>query len=86
MKKTLILLLSLFCASFSFSQTPKIDLTLTVKTGNGAALANTVVDFVETTTRTRISSKTNASGVANALIEGGKYWQIEILEIKDYFP
>ena len=81
MKKVFILIFSLFITNFLVAQTPKIDLTLTVKTTSGAAMANTKVDFVEISTRDRVEATTDAKGVAHALIEGGKYWQIEILEI-----
>jgi hypothetical protein len=85
MKKKIILIVMMFLGFISNAQSPKMDLTLSVKTATGAAMANTKVEFVETTSRERVFTTSDASGVARITLEGGNYWQIEILEIRDYY-
>ena len=85
MKKKIILIVTMSLSFFMSAQLPKMNLTLSVKTQTGSAVSNTLVEFVETTTRERVSTKTDKSGLARITLEGGYYWQIEMLEIRDYF-
>lgn len=85
MKKLFQLLMILFVSFSAKAQLPTMNLKLHVETATGGPLSNTLVEFVEINTRQRYSAKTNSSGLATVTLEGGKYWQIQILDIKDYY-
>ena len=63
----------------------QIDLNLTVKDNQGRPMADTEIEFVETQTRQRIKVKTDPQGVVEQHFGSGRYWQINIKDIKDYY-
>lgn len=63
----------------------KVELTLTLKTNRGAPMADTEVEFVEIHKRDRVQLKTNAEGELTHLFDFGRYWQINVGEIRGYY-
>lgn len=62
-----------------------LDLTLIVKNKQGKPLANTPVEFVEVHNRTKLTLSTDEEGTLAYTFKEGRYWQINIKDIKDYF-
>lgn len=63
----------------------ELMLTLNVKDNQGRGLRDTEVEFIETKTRQRIKAKTDGSGVLKYHFKTGRYWQINIRDVRNYF-
>lgn len=61
------------------------NMTLTVLDNQGRGLANTEVEFVETQTRQRVVAKTDGDGKLVQLFTTGRFWQINIKDVREYF-
>lgn len=60
-------------------------LSFAMQDNQGKPMAATEVEFVETQTRQRIVAKTNAEGKLEQTFSTGRFWQINVLDIRDYF-
>lgn len=82
-----LLLLLLLLGVNAGAQSPQgqMDLELTVLDGKGKPLTNTEVEFLEIHARTRVLKTTDAEGKVKLVLNSGRYWQINILEIRDYY-
>ncbi|MFY7788037.1 MAG: hypothetical protein ACOVQA_09205, partial [Thermoflexibacteraceae bacterium] len=68
----------------AFAQ-PNIQYSLKILDNRGQAMANTDVTFTETQTKQKVNVRTNAAGVATYTFTSGKFWQISVLKIIDYY-
>lgn len=76
----------MFAFQSIFAQTKGVhDFTLTVKDNTGKGLANTDIDLVETETHKIMTQKTDANGTVKFEIKEGKYWQINVLKVRNYY-
>jgi Ca-activated chloride channel family protein len=82
-----LVLALLLLAGWVPAQTPQgqLDLELTVLDSKGKPLAQTEIEFLEIHARTRILKTTDAEGKVSLVLNSGRYWQINILEIRDYY-
>jgi Mg-chelatase subunit ChlD len=73
-----------FFAHAIFAQT-EYKLALKVLDNQAKPIANTEVLFTEMQTKQKIRINTNSLGIANYNFTSGKFWQFDILQIKDYY-
>ncbi|GIV44416.1 MAG: hypothetical protein KatS3mg035_1539 [Bacteroidia bacterium] len=81
------ILIVIFWSLFSIikAQEGSVDLTLKILDTQGRPMANTEVEFVELSTNQKKYAKTDPSGVVKILLEGGKVWQYNIKDIRNYY-
>ena len=79
-----LLLLFIATTGFVFGQ-GTLNSTLTVLDNQGVGMQNTEVSLVEMGSRKEYKQKTNANGVVDFQNILGNYFQINILEIKNYY-
>lgn len=74
-------------ASHTLAQQPQgnLDFTLTLLDHQGKPMVATEVEFVETQTRERARKKTGAEGKLTHRFTTGRFWQINVLQVRDYF-
>jgi hypothetical protein len=60
-------------------------LTLTLLDNHGKPMAATEVEFIETQTRERYLQKTDAQGILAHTFTTGRFWQINVSQVRDYF-
>ena len=81
-----MLALLFLCANVLLGQSPgKLELNLLVMQPTGDPLANAQVEFVELNSRERIALRTNEEGRLSHVFDSGRYWQINVEEVRDYF-
>jgi hypothetical protein len=66
-------------------QAQTLNYKLTLLNDQNRPMANVEVTLIETVKRTVLKSKTNGAGVVNFKIEGGNVWQMNILQIQNYY-
>lgn len=81
----LLLLCLLMLGANLQAQQGEMNLELTVHDTKGKPLANTEVEFLEIHARTRILQNTDAEGKVVIKLDKGRYWQINILDVRDYY-
>jgi len=81
----LTLLCLLATTGFSQNKTGTLDLSLVLKDTKGNPMPETPIEFLEMNTRKRIALVTNEAGEAHHVFQGGHFWQLNVLDIKDYF-
>ncbi len=84
MKYILVYVFLLFF-SFLSGQNGSLDMTLKVLDTKGQPMVNTEVEFVETSTNQKKYAKTDNTGTLKILLEGGKVWQYNIKDIRNYY-
>ncbi len=86
--QTLLVLMTLWIPVALSAQTPapgKVELTLTLLNNQGQPMKGEEVEFVETKTREKVSLATDEEGKLVHLFNSGRYWQINVGKVRDYF-
>jgi secreted protein with Ig-like and vWFA domain len=74
-----------WCSCIAFAQQPNIQYTLKVLDNQGRPMANTDVTFTEMQSKQKVNVRTNSVGVATYTFTSGRFWQISVLKITDYY-
>ncbi len=84
--------LILFCLSMAngFAQSPlptqgTSTLSFAIQDNQGKPMAQTEIEFIETQTRERVLEKTNSEGKLEHTFTTGRFWQINVLQVRDYY-
>jgi uncharacterized protein YegL len=60
-------------------------MSFAIQDNQGKPMVGTEIEFVEIQTRQRVVAKTNAEGKVEQAFNTGRFWQINVLQIRDYF-
>jgi Ca-activated chloride channel family protein len=82
LKKLMLLSVLILFTKITFAQ---ITFSLRIVDNQGKAMPNTVVTFIETQTKEKITATTNAAGSVTQVFDHGRFWRFDVLEIKDYY-
>ncbi|MEO1653393.1 MAG: choice-of-anchor L domain-containing protein [Bacteroidota bacterium] len=83
LKSSLFLILFLLVSGWALAQ--ELDYTLTLLNTRLQAMPGVEVELVETTSRERLAARTDGRGQVLFQIRGGQIWQMNILEIRNYY-
>ncbi|WP_291725840.1 vWA domain-containing protein [Bernardetia sp.] len=83
--KRIFFLLSFFIFSSLSAFAQDIMLELRVLDNQGRPYSNKKVEFVEMQTKDKVTATTNSQGILKTKLEGGKYWQYNMGDIKNYY-
>lgn len=81
--KNLIVLFALFVFLPQLHAQSKLNLSIRVIDNQSKAVPGISVTLIETTSKNRINSKTNAVGVVSFELNYGNEWAVNILEMKN---
>ncbi len=62
-----------------------VNLKFTVKDNQGRPMVDTPVEFIEINSRKQIIKKTNAEGTVTQTFNEGRYWQINVKDIRNFY-
>lgn len=87
LRSSLALIVLCLFSTIGYAQTSpgSLDLSLLLKDAKGNPMAATAVEFVEMNTRKRVSLTTNDEGRLQYVFNGGNFWQLNVLDVKDYY-
>jgi hypothetical protein len=81
--KNLLVVLALFVFAPQLQAQSKLNLSIRVIDNQSKAVAGISVTLIETTSKKRINSKTNAVGVVSFELNYGNEWAVNISEMKN---